>query len=129
MSDVFMSALEDRTNVTYTENDAVAKKTTKSNVLDLFAQGGAMRNRKEQDIYKLFNRAYVQNPLLALRTASGLFYHKFKQQFQLEFKEVYKKEIKELKKNNLINEENQHIYLTARGKAVANEVFVKFLLD
>lgn len=69
MSDVFMSALEDRTNVTYTENDAVAKKTTKSNVLDFFAQGGAMRNRKEQEIYRLFNRAYVQNPLLALRTA------------------------------------------------------------
>ena len=66
---------------------------------------------------------------LALRTASGLFYHKFKQQFQLEFKEVYKKEIKELKRNGLINEANQRIHLTTRGKAVANEVFVKFLLD
>ena len=65
---------------------------------------------------------------LALRTASGLFYHNFYQQFKVKFKDIYKDEIKELKKNKLINEKNQRIYLTTRGKEVANEVFVKFLL-
>ncbi len=66
---------------------------------------------------------------LALRTAKGLFYHKFYRKFKLEFKSVYKEEIEELKNNNLIKEENEHIYLTARGKEVANKVFLKFLLD
>jgi len=66
---------------------------------------------------------------LALRTKAGLFYHKFYQQFKTEFKSIYKVEIEELKKNNLIKEGNERIQLTARGKKVANQVFLKFLLD
>ncbi len=66
---------------------------------------------------------------LALRTAKGLFYHKFYQQFGLNFKDLYKNEIEELVNNKLIKEGNERIYLTARGKELANEVFLKFLLD
>lgn len=66
---------------------------------------------------------------LALRTAAGLFFHKFKQQFKTEFKSIYKEEIEELKQNNLIKEGNERIQLTARGKKLANQVFLKFLLD
>jgi oxygen-independent coproporphyrinogen-3 oxidase len=66
---------------------------------------------------------------LALRTAKGLFYHKFYQQFRLNFKDLYKNEIEELVNNNLIKEGNERIFLTARGKELANEVFLKFLLD
>ena len=66
---------------------------------------------------------------LALRTDKGLFYHKFYQKFNLKFKIIYKDEIKELKQNDLIIEENERIYLTTRGKEVANEVFLKFLLE
>ncbi|MFP4371113.1 MAG: radical SAM family heme chaperone HemW [Halanaerobium sp.] len=66
---------------------------------------------------------------LALRTEAGLFFHKFKQQFKTEFKSIYKEEIEELKKNNLIKEGNERILLTARGKKLANQVFLKFLLD
>lgn len=66
---------------------------------------------------------------LALRTAQGLFYHKFYRQFDVEFKTVFKKEVEELKSKQLIKEGNERIYLTERGKEVANEVFLKFLLD
>jgi oxygen-independent coproporphyrinogen-3 oxidase len=66
---------------------------------------------------------------LALRTAKGLFYHKFHRQFKVDFKSLYKEEIAELKENNLIKEGNERIYLTDRGKEVANKVFLKFLLD
>lgn len=64
---------------------------------------------------------------LALRTDLGLFYHKFYQKFGLEFKVIYKEEIKELKALNLLKEANERIKLTARGKEVANEVFLRFL--
>jgi len=66
---------------------------------------------------------------LALRTEDGLFFHKFYRKFKVEFKSIFKEEIKELKKNGLIKEANERIKLTARGKKVANQVFLKFLLD
>ncbi|MFN2340606.1 MAG: radical SAM family heme chaperone HemW [Halanaerobium sp.] len=66
---------------------------------------------------------------LALRTAKGLFYHKFYQQFEVKFQAIYKKEINELKNDKLIEEKNGRIYLTARGRELANKVFLKFLLD
>ena len=66
---------------------------------------------------------------LALRTAQGLFYHKFYRQFKVGIKKVFKEEIEELKSKQLIKEGNERIYLTERGKEVANEVFLKFLLD
>ena len=66
---------------------------------------------------------------LALRTAQGLFYHKFYSQFKVGVKKVFKEEIEELKSKQLIKEGNERIYLTERGKELANEVFLKFLLD
>ena len=41
----FMNGLKDATNYTLTENGAVTHKTTKSDLLDMFAMGAAMRNR------------------------------------------------------------------------------------
>jgi oxygen-independent coproporphyrinogen-3 oxidase len=66
---------------------------------------------------------------LALRTDNGLFYHKFYQKFKRDFKTIYKAEIEELIKNKLIIEANGRIHLTTRGRELANEVFLKFLLD
>lgn len=66
---------------------------------------------------------------LALRTDKGLFYHEFYRKFELNFKTVYKEEIKYLVKNKLIIEANERIYLTTRGRELANEVFLKFLRD
>jgi len=91
------------------------------------------KNNKNNKIRKIDclskKEKMAEYSFLALRTDKGLFYHKFYQEFKLEFKTIYKEEIKELKQDNLIIEENERIHLTNRGKEVANEVFLKFLLE
>lgn len=63
----FLSALKDATNFTYTENGAITHKTTKSDLLDMFALGGAYRTRSDADIVLLFKQAYEENPIYALK--------------------------------------------------------------
>lgn len=64
---------------------------------------------------------------LALRTSQGIFYHKFYQKFGVDFSSKYKKVILELLDKKLVVEENNHLYLSEKGKELANEVFIKFL--
>ncbi len=100
--------------------------TQKNSIIDLRKD----KNNKIREIDCLTEKEKIaEYSFLALRTNQGLFYHKFYKFFGLKFKSIYKDQIKELKENNLIIEENERIYLTARGKEVANEVFLKFLLE
>lgn len=69
----FLNALKDETNYTYTENGGVTHKTTKSALLDMFALGGSMRNRSDEDVILMFKNAYEENPLYALKC---LFYER-----------------------------------------------------
>lgn len=66
-----LNHLQNEFNKTKTTNGAVAYKSTKSEVLDLFSMGGAFRKASDQEVVKLFSRAYGENPTLALKT---LFY-------------------------------------------------------
>jgi len=63
--------LKNATNFAHTENGALAHRTTKSDVLDFFATGGAMRQRDEQSIIRAFTKAFSEDALLALK---ALFY-------------------------------------------------------
>lgn len=63
----FMSNLQDAANFTRTENGALAHKTTKSAVYDLFALGGAFRGRSDEDCILLFKNALEENERLALQ--------------------------------------------------------------
>ena len=45
MSNKFLNGMKNTANFTYTENGAVTHKTTKSDLLDLFAMGAAYRSR------------------------------------------------------------------------------------
>ena len=63
----FLNALKDETNYTYTENGGITHKTTKSDLLDMFALGGSMRNRSDDDVILMFKNAYAENPLYALK--------------------------------------------------------------
>lgn len=63
----FLNGLINETNYITTENGATARATTKSDLLDMFALGGSMRNRSESDIILMFRKAYTENPLYALR--------------------------------------------------------------
>ena len=55
------------TNYALTENGAVTHVTTLSNVLDMFAMGGSMRNRSNDDVIDMFKRAYEEDATLALK--------------------------------------------------------------
>lgn len=62
-----LDLLEDETNRTFSENDAVTLSSTKSDCLDLFALGGALRNADEERVQNLFMKAYAENPDYALK--------------------------------------------------------------
>lgn len=63
----FLNALKDETNFTYTENGGIAHKTTKSDLLDMFAMGAAMRNRSDKDVILMFRKAFAENETYALK--------------------------------------------------------------
>lgn len=63
----FINGLTDATNFTYTENGAITHKTTKSDLLDMFALGAAYRTRNDEDCILLFKKAYEENPTYALK--------------------------------------------------------------
>ena len=67
MTNTFMNGLKDTTNFTYTENGAITHRTTKSNLLDMFAMGAAMRKRSDEDCIIMFRKAFVENPVYALK--------------------------------------------------------------
>ena len=63
----FLNGLTDATNFTYTENGALTHKTSKSDLLDLFAMGAAYRTRSDEDCILLFKNAFSENPVYALK--------------------------------------------------------------
>lgn len=63
----FVNGMNDTFNFTLTENGALTHKTTKSDLLDMFAMGAAMRNRSESDIVLMWRKAFAENPVYALK--------------------------------------------------------------
>ena len=63
----FMNGLTNATNFTYTENGALTHKSTTSDLLDMYALGGAYRSRSDEDVILLFKKAYAENPVYALK--------------------------------------------------------------
>lgn len=63
----FINGLVDATNIGYTENGAIKRNTTKSDLLDMFAMGAAMRTRSDEDVILMFRKAYAENPVYALK--------------------------------------------------------------
>lgn len=68
--ETFLDGLEEAMsddNVAFTENEALAFRTTKSALLDFFATGGALRSRDPQSIIAAFQAAFEEDPLLATK--------------------------------------------------------------
>lgn len=63
----FMNAMKQATNFTTTENGAITHKSTLNKVLDLFAMGGAFRNRSDEDCIVLFKSALDEDETLAMK--------------------------------------------------------------
>ena len=56
----FMNNLSDATNFNRTANGALAYKSTRSMVYDMFALGGAFRRRSNEDAILLFKNAFAE---------------------------------------------------------------------
>lgn len=63
----FMNNLQNATNFTRTENGALAHKSTRSMVYDMFALGAAYRKRTDEDCILLFKNALEENVELAMK--------------------------------------------------------------
>jgi hypothetical protein len=66
-----IDAIENKQNVTTTENGAVTLKSTLKATVDFFGLGGALRNRTEDDVISLFSKAFSEDALVSVKT---LFY-------------------------------------------------------
>ena len=65
----FTNAIKETTSQKLTENGAFAYNTTESDLLDLFAEIGALRPRTEAEITEKFERAFKEDAALAMRMA------------------------------------------------------------
>lgn len=65
--DKFIKAIKDEVNESFTENGALAYKTTNSSLLDLFGTIGALRNRTDKEIIDKFTKAFSEDKLLATK--------------------------------------------------------------
>ena len=63
----FLKAMKNDTNYGYTENGGVKHNSTLNAVLDMFAMGGSMRNRSDEDVILMFKNAYEEDKTLALK--------------------------------------------------------------
>lgn len=63
----FLNNMKTATNYTYTDNGAVAHKSTLNAVYDLYALGAAYRGRSEEDKILLFKNAFEEDRELALK--------------------------------------------------------------
>ncbi|MBR6744489.1 MAG: DUF2828 family protein, partial [Clostridia bacterium] len=62
-----LNAFKEESNLTTTENGAVAYRSTHSSCLDLFATCGALRGEEPSEICHKFLRAYVEDPDAAIK--------------------------------------------------------------
>lgn len=62
-----LNAMKNATNFTRTENGGLTHKTTRSDLLDMFAMGAAMRKRNEEDIILMVRKAFKENPVYTLK--------------------------------------------------------------
>ena len=62
-----LNALKNQANFTYTENGALTHRTTRSDLLDMFAMGAAYRNRSDEDVMLMFRKAFKENPVYAMK--------------------------------------------------------------
>ena len=62
-----LNGIKEATNTTFTENGAVTHKSTLNGLYDLFAMGAAYRTRSESDCIVLFQKAFEEDPVYALK--------------------------------------------------------------
>ena len=62
-----VAGLENISNLTTTENGALAYKSTLNSLVDFFGNGAALRTRSDSDVIQFFTKAFAEDKLLALK--------------------------------------------------------------
>ena len=62
-----LNGMKKTSNFTHTENGALTHKTSLSGLLDLFGMGAAYRTRSDADCIVLFQKAFAEDPIHALK--------------------------------------------------------------
>ena len=62
-----LNGMKNASNYKLTENGGITHKTTNSDLLDMFAMGAAMRNRSDEDVILMFQKAFAENAELAMK--------------------------------------------------------------
>lgn len=65
--DKLNKTLESADNISITENGAIGYKTTGSELVDLNFKASSLRNTDKEEAYKMFEKAYAENDILALK--------------------------------------------------------------
>lgn len=107
-----LNAMKVSDNYTTTENGAITHKTTESALLDMFAMGGAMRQRSVGDVTLMFKKAYQENPVYALKCLFYLRDIKFGQGERRFFREC----MKWLAKNDKVAAQRNLQYVAEFGR-------------
>ena len=63
----FLNGVKEATNFGYTENGAIKRITSGSDLLNLFGLGAAYRSRSDNDCIVLFQKAFAEDPTYALK--------------------------------------------------------------
>jgi hypothetical protein len=63
-----IDAIQNKQNVTTTENGAATLISSLKCTVDFFGLGGALRTRTEEDVISLFSKAFAEDPLIAVKT-------------------------------------------------------------
>lgn len=67
MGNILLDAMKAENNFNYTDNGALAHKSTGTAVYDLYALGGAYRKRSDEDCILLFRKAFDEDQSYALK--------------------------------------------------------------
>jgi hypothetical protein len=63
-----INAIQNKQNVTTTENGAATLISSLKCTVDFFGLGGALRTRSDEDVISLFSKAFAEDPLVAVKT-------------------------------------------------------------
>jgi hypothetical protein len=63
-----INAIQNKQNVTTTENGAATLSSSLKSTVDFFGLGGALRTRTDEDVISLFSKAFAEDPLVAVKT-------------------------------------------------------------
>ncbi|PEA56433.1 coproporphyrinogen III oxidase [Bacillus pseudomycoides] len=82
------------------------------------------------DVHTVTTQEKMEEELfLGLRKTAGVSKVEFSKKFGVEMNDIFAKQLRHNKQHELLQETNNHVCLTRKGKLLGNEVFQSFLVD